>query len=54
MAKTALINKAKVTASQAERAKMYAQAEQMVMDDYRDVPIAHAKAPVLMQVSQSS
>jgi peptide/nickel transport system substrate-binding protein len=45
----ALINKAKVTASQAERAKMYAQAEQMVLDDYRDVPIAHAKAPVLMR-----
>ncbi len=44
-----LINKAKVTTSQAERAKMYAQAEAMVMADYRDVPIAHAKVPILMR-----
>jgi peptide/nickel transport system substrate-binding protein len=44
-----LINKAKVTVSQAERAKMYAQAEQMLLDDYRDIPIAHAKVPILMR-----
>jgi peptide/nickel transport system substrate-binding protein len=44
-----LINKAKVTVSQAERAKMYAQAEQIVLDDVRDVPIAHAKVPLLMR-----
>ncbi len=44
-----LINKAKTALSQAERAKMYAQAEQIVLDDYRDVPIAHAKVPLLMR-----
>jgi peptide/nickel transport system substrate-binding protein len=44
-----LINKAKITVSQAERAKMYAQAEQLIVDDYRDVPIAHAKVPILMR-----
>jgi peptide/nickel transport system substrate-binding protein len=44
-----LINKAKVTVGQAARAKMYAQAEQMIVDDYRDVPIAHAKVPLLMR-----
>jgi len=44
-----LINKAKVTSAQAERAKLYAQAEQLVLDDYRDIPIAHAKVPILMR-----
>ena len=43
------INKAKVAVSQAERAKLYAQAEQMLLNDYRDVPIAHAKVPLLMR-----
>ena len=28
---------------------MYAQAEQMLLDDYRDIPIAHAKVPILMR-----
>ena len=44
-----LINKAKVTSAQAERAKLYAQAEQLILDDYRDIPIAHAKVPILMR-----
>jgi len=44
-----LINKAKVTSGQDQRAKMYAQAEEMIMADYRDVLIAHAKLPLLMQ-----
>jgi peptide/nickel transport system substrate-binding protein len=44
-----LINKAKVTVSQPARAKMYAQAEEMLLEDYRDIPIAHAKVPILMR-----
>jgi len=44
-----LINKAKVTISQDARAKMYAQAEEMVLADLRDIPIAHAKVPMLMR-----
>ncbi len=48
-----LINKAKVTVSQAERAKMYAQAEQILLNDYRDIPIAHAKVPILMRKNVS-
>ena len=44
-----LINKAKTENSQAKRAQMYAQAEQLVLDDYRDIPIAHAKVPILMR-----
>jgi peptide/nickel transport system substrate-binding protein len=43
------INKAKVATSQAERAKLYAAAETMIINDYRDVPIAHAKVPLLMR-----
>ncbi|TMI91083.1 MAG: ABC transporter substrate-binding protein [Bacillati bacterium ANGP1] len=43
------INKGKVAVSQAERAKLYAQAEQMILSDYRDIPIAHAKVPLLMR-----
>ncbi len=44
-----LINKAKVATSQAERAKLYAQAEEMIINDVRDVPIAHARVPLLMR-----
>jgi len=44
-----LINKAKTSTSQAERAKLYAQAEAMVLADFRDVPIAHARGPLLMR-----
>ncbi|HYM70124.1 MAG TPA: ABC transporter substrate-binding protein, partial [bacterium] len=44
-----LINKAKTITNQAQRARMYAQAEEAVMADYRDVPIAHAKLPLLLQ-----
>jgi peptide/nickel transport system substrate-binding protein len=43
------INKAKVATSKSERAKLYAQAETMVINDYRDVPIAHARVPLLMR-----
>jgi peptide/nickel transport system substrate-binding protein len=44
-----LINKAKVTSSQAERAKMYAQAESMILADYRDIPLAHARVPLVVR-----
>jgi peptide/nickel transport system substrate-binding protein len=46
-----LINRARVTVSRADRTKMYVEAEQMVLDDYRDVPLAFAKAPILMRKS---
>jgi len=42
-----LINKAKAVTNQGQRARMYAQAEQMIMADYRDVPIAFGKLPLL-------
>jgi len=44
-----LINKAKVENSQAKRAQMYAQAETYVLRDLRDIPIAHARVPLLMR-----
>ncbi len=44
-----LINKAKVVADQAERAKLYAQAETMILNDYRDIPLAHAKVPLVLR-----
>lgn len=44
-----LINKAKVVSKQADRAKLYAQAESMVMADYRDVPLGHARVPLLVR-----
>ncbi len=44
-----LINKAKLVSDQATRAKMYAQAESMIMADYRDVPLAHARVPLLVR-----
>ena len=44
-----LINNAKVETSQAKRAQMYAQAETFIMNDYRDIPIAHARVPILMR-----
>jgi len=43
-----LINRAKVETSQAKRAQMYAQAETMVINDYRDIPIAHSRVPLLL------
>ncbi len=42
-----LLNKAKVENSQAKRSQMYAQAETFVMNDLRDIPIAHAKVPLI-------
>ena len=44
-----LIRKAKVETSQARRAQMYAQAETMIINDYRDIPIAYAPGPLVMQ-----
>jgi hypothetical protein len=44
-----LINKARVTSAQAQRARMYAQAEAMIMADFRDVLIAHGKLPLILQ-----
>jgi len=44
-----LIAKARVATNQAARARMYAQAETIILNDYRDVPIAHAKVPILLR-----
>lgn len=44
-----LISKASALTDQAQRARMYAQAEEMIMADYRDLPIAYAKLPLLLQ-----
>ncbi|HXQ28992.1 MAG TPA: hypothetical protein VN848_06950, partial [Gemmatimonadales bacterium] len=44
-----LIAKASTLTDQAQRARMYAQAEEIIMADYRDVPIAYAKLPLLVQ-----
>jgi peptide/nickel transport system substrate-binding protein len=43
------INKAKVVSSKDERAQLYVQAETQILNDYRDVPIAHSRVPLLMQ-----
>jgi peptide/nickel transport system substrate-binding protein len=45
----ALINKARGVTNQAQRASMYAQAAEIVANDVRDVYIAYARTPVLMQ-----
>ena len=45
----ALINKAKVISDQNQRASLYAQAETMILNDYRDIPLAHARVPLLMR-----
>ncbi len=44
-----LITKARGTTNQAERAKMYAQAADMIAQDIRDIYIAHSRVPVLMR-----
>ncbi|HKX19571.1 MAG TPA: ABC transporter substrate-binding protein [bacterium] len=44
-----LIAKARITSAQSERARMYAQAETMILGDFRDVLIAHGKVPIVMQ-----
>ena len=44
-----LIGKASTLTDQAQRAQMYAQAEQIIMADYRDIPIAYARLPLLLQ-----
>ena len=44
-----LINTAKITTPQAARAAMYAQAEMILLNDYRDIPIAHAKGVLLVR-----
>jgi peptide/nickel transport system substrate-binding protein len=44
-----LIAKARGSTSQAERAKMYAQAADIIARDVRDVYIAYARVPVLMR-----
>ncbi len=45
----ALINRARATTSQAQRAVMYAQAARMIDQDVRDIYIAYARVPVLMR-----
>jgi peptide/nickel transport system substrate-binding protein len=42
-----LLSKARATVSQTQRAQMYAQVESMVMADYRDIPLAHARVPLI-------
>jgi len=42
-----LLAKAQATTNQADRAKMYAQAAEMVVQDVRDINIAYARVPVL-------
>ena len=44
-----IISKARIVSDQEQRAKMYAQAEEMIMADFRDVLIAHAKLPLIMR-----
>jgi peptide/nickel transport system substrate-binding protein len=44
-----LLNKGRTVSNKAERAKIYAQVAQIAYDDYRDVPIASAKVPILMR-----
>ena len=44
-----LIATARSTTNQAQRAKMYAQAADMIDQDVRDIYIAHARVPVLMR-----
>lgn len=44
-----LINKARGVTNQAQRARMYAQAAEIVANDIRDVYIAYARTPVLMR-----
>jgi peptide/nickel transport system substrate-binding protein len=46
-----LITKARITSVQRDRARMYAQAETMIMGDFRDILIAHGKVPLLMRRS---
>jgi len=43
-----LVTKAKVVTDQNQRAQMYAQAETMVLNDIRDIPLAHASVPLLL------
>jgi peptide/nickel transport system substrate-binding protein len=45
----ALIAKARTVTSQTDRAKLYAQAAEMIAQDVRDIYIAHARVPVLMR-----
>ncbi|HLJ59624.1 MAG TPA: ABC transporter substrate-binding protein [bacterium] len=45
----ALIAKARGLTSQAERARLYAQAAEMIAQDVRDIYIAYARVPVLMR-----
>lgn len=44
-----LINKARVVTHQADRARMYAQVADTLVQDVRDVYIAHARNPILME-----
>jgi peptide/nickel transport system substrate-binding protein len=44
-----LVNRARIVSDQAERARLYAQAEAIVLGDYRDIPIAYASVPLVMR-----
>jgi peptide/nickel transport system substrate-binding protein len=44
-----LVGKARTVSSKSERAKIYGQMAQIAYDEYRDVPIASAKVPILMR-----
>jgi peptide/nickel transport system substrate-binding protein len=44
-----LLAKARTVSGKGDRAKLYARVAQIAYDDYRDVPIASAKVPILMR-----
>jgi peptide/nickel transport system substrate-binding protein len=44
-----LIGRARTVTDQAARARMYAQIADILVQDVRDIPIAHAKSPILMR-----
>ena len=44
-----MIRKAKVVSDKTQRAQLYAQAELQILADYRDVPIAHSRVPLLLR-----
>lgn len=48
-----LIRKARVETSQAKRAQMYAQAETIALNDYRDILIASSRVPLLLRKNVS-
>ena len=44
-----LLDRARVVSDQTQRAQLYAQAETMALNDYRDIPLAYASVPLLLR-----